>query len=102
MSLAAVSAHMGSMEELLASLRALSERFADSPSDDAREISLELDALVQSAPAAEYEYRHNLGWDNTWMELDEAHVALVLKRGHTVERRQAIRGGWEPVTEVPA
>lgn len=101
MSLSGASAHMRSMEELLASLRALSARFSDSPSDEAREMSWEIDALIKSAPAPPYQYRHHPGWDTTWMDLDESQLEIVLKRGHTVER-QALLGAWEPVTEVPA
>jgi hypothetical protein len=89
------------MEELLASLRALSARYADSPGDDARELSWELDVLIQEAPSPAYQYRNHPRWDTTWMDLDESQVGVVLEHGHSVERR-LILGDWEAVTEVPA
>jgi hypothetical protein len=84
------------MEEILAALRALSARYRDSDSDEARELSWELDVLLQATPAPAYQHRHHMAWDNTWLDLDETQLEHVLNLGHTVERR-ALAGGWEPV-----
>lgn len=63
---------------------------------------MELTVLLHEAEAAAaYQYRHHPSWDTTWMDLDESQLEHVLRHGHTVER-QALAGGWEAVTEVPA
>ncbi|WP_139187281.1 hypothetical protein [Pseudarthrobacter chlorophenolicus] len=91
------------MEELIAELKALAARHATSPNPDVQSILGGLNTILERAevtPAA-YQYRHHLGWDNTWLDLDENQVTLVLKNGHTVERRR-IAGDWEAVTEAPS
>jgi hypothetical protein len=89
----------GMSSTLHTELRNLIERHLPSKNQDSQNVLMELQwLLARESPA--YEYRHNPGWDTTWMELDESQVELVLERGHSVQRRRII-GGWEPVTEVP-
>lgn len=97
-SLTRPSAHMVVMEELLADLRKLAARHRTSSNDDVQELLLDLNVLLDSAPAAVFQYRNHPTWDTTWMDLDPSQLDVVLKHGHTVERR-LIAGGWEIVTE---
>lgn len=92
------------MEQFIADLKDLAARHASSPGRDFGALLGNLNAIIAraeaNAPAAQYQYRHHLGWDDTWLDLDEAYVGLVLKQGHTVERRRVL-DVWEPVTEAP-
>lgn len=90
---------MISMANLHTDLRNLIASHLPSKNQEAQDILMELTILLQGAPT--YQYRHHSSWDTTWMELDESQVAIVLGRGHDVER-QLILGAWEAVTEVPA
>ncbi|HEX9089246.1 MAG TPA: hypothetical protein VF867_17280 [Arthrobacter sp.] len=76
----------------------LSRNHSDNP--EVQDLLLELELTLDTAGTPEYQYRNHPTWDTTWMDLDEAQIAVVLKHGHTVERR-LVAGGWEPVTEVP-
>jgi hypothetical protein len=77
-------------------------RHLPSKGEEAQDILMDLALLLNDAEVAPvYQYRHQMGWDDTWMDLDESQLEHVLRHGHTVERRP-IAGGWEPVTEVPA
>lgn len=86
----------GMSSTLHTELRDLLQRHLPSKNQDSQNILMELQMLLaRDTPA--YEYRHNLGWDGTWMELDESQLELVLERGHAVQRRR-IMGGWEDYT----
>lgn len=90
------SAHIGSMDTLSAALAELAARHESSPDQDFDALLAEVKELAGN-PATAYEYRHNLGWDNTWLELDEPQLDHVLRMGHPVERRRIV-GGWERYT----
>ena len=92
---------MGSMPTLHTYLRELLERHRSSEAPEVQDLLRDLDLILASAPAPVYQYRHQIRWDETWLDLNEPGVGLVLERGHTVERR-IILSDWEPVTEVPA
>lgn len=92
---------MRRMDELLADLRKLAARHRGSSDEGLQDFLLDLGIILDGAPAMGYQYRHHMGWDTTWMDLDEAQVPIVLKQGHTVERR-LILDSWENVTQVPA
>lgn len=95
---------MAVMKQLIADLKALVDRHAASPGRDFGALIGNLNAVLAQAEAnpqnVQYLYRHHQGWDDTWLDLDEAHVGIVLKQGHTVERRRVL-DAWEPVTEAP-
>lgn len=88
---------MGSMDNLATALAELAARHEASTEQDFAALLAEVKELAGHPPATGYQYRHNMGWDSTWMDLDEGLTDLVLERGHTVERRRVI-GGWEPYT----
>jgi hypothetical protein len=93
---------MWDMANLQADLQRIIRRHRASSNEDVQEILLDLSvALDDAAGTAEYQYRNHPTWDTTWMDLDPVQVAVVLKHGHTVERR-LIAGDWEAVTEAPA
>ncbi|WP_227471680.1 hypothetical protein [Paenarthrobacter sp. YJN-5] len=85
------------MDNLSPALAALAARHEASLDKDFDALLAEVKQLAGHPPATGYEYRHNLGWDRTWMELDESQVDIVLERGHPVQRRR-IMGGWEDYT----
>lgn len=88
------------MANLHTDLRNLINSHLPSKNQEAQDILMELTILLHAAAPA-HQYRHHPTWDTTWVELDESQVAIVLERGHAVER-QLILGDWEAVTEVPA
>jgi hypothetical protein len=88
-------------KNLLADLSELIGRHRDSETPEVQDLVRDLDLILSSAPAPAYQYRNHPKWDDTWMDLDESQLEIVLKMGHTVER-QALLGAWETVTEVPA
>ena len=90
---------MWRMEELLADLRKLAARHRRTSNEEVQDLLLDLGIILDDAPVPEYQYRNHPRWDTTWMDLDESQLEIVLKHGHTVERR-LISGDWEPVTEV--
>lgn len=96
-----MSAHMDGMANLHTNLRKLLTRHRNSGIPEVQEVLRELASILASAPTPAYQYRNHPKWDDTWMELDESQLEIVLKMGHTVER-QALLGAWEPVTEVSA
>lgn len=98
-SLAACSAHMSGMANLHADLRNLIKDHLPSKNQEAQDILMELTMLL-TRETPTYQYRHHLGWDTTWLDLDESQVAHVLSKGHTIQRR-LVAGDWESVTEVP-
>lgn len=88
------------MANLHTDLRSLIDSHLPSKNQEAQDILMELTLLLtREAPA--YQYRHHLGWDTTWLDLDESQIAHVLSNEHTIERR-LVAGDWETVTEVPA
>lgn len=95
---------MSGMEQLIADLKVLVARHASSPGRDFGALIGNLNAVITQAEAnaqkVQYLYRHHLEWDDTWLDLEESYVGLVLKQGHTVERRRVL-DAWEPVTEAP-
>lgn len=95
------SVHMGSMPTLHTDLRKLLTRHRNSGIPEVQDVLRELASILASAPTPAYQYRNHPKWDDTWMDLDESQLEIVLKMGHTVER-QALLGPWEPVTEAPA
>lgn len=91
---------MGSMtKNLHTELTDLIGRHLPSKNREAQDILMELTLLLQAAGAPAYQYRHQMGWDETWLDLDESQLPHVLKHGHIVERRP-YAGDWEPVTEA--
>ena len=88
---------MRCMANLHTDLRNLINSHLPSKNQEAQDILMELAILLSEDP--EYQYRNHPTWDTTWMDLDEAQIAVVLKHGHTVERR-LVAGGWEAVTEA--
>mgnify|MGYP003430177356 FL=1 len=94
------SAHMRRMEELLAELRKLAARHRCTSNEEVQDLLLDLGIILDNAPAPAFQYRNHPAWDTTWMDLDEAQVDVVLKHGHTVERR-LVSGDWASVTEAP-
>lgn len=94
-----MSAHMTGMANLHADLTSIINSHLPSKNQEAQDILMELTILLH-ATAPTYQYRHHPAWDTTWVELDESQVAIVLERGHAVER-QHVLGDWEAV-EVPA
>lgn len=75
-----LSAHMWGMDQLLADLRHLVTHHAATAHPDFSGLISGLTAAIERAETApsSYEYRHHLGWDDTWMELDESQIAVVL------------------------
>lgn len=98
---AAGSAHISAMANLHADLTELLARHRDSEVPEVQDLLRDLDLILVSASAPAYQYRNHPKWDDTWMDLDESQLGLVLKMGHAVERR-ALAGDWEAVTELPA
>ncbi|KIS27851.1 hypothetical protein TV39_08985 [Arthrobacter sp. SPG23] len=90
-----LSAHMLSMEQLIAELESLLARHASSPNPDFYGLLGSLNIIVQVVEAApcEYHNRHILGWDSTWLDLEESQVAHVPRKVHPVERRPIARVG---------
>lgn len=94
------------MDNLPAALATLVARHEVDPIKDFDALISELKELAGQPPATGFEYRHHPAWDDTWLKLDESQVAIVLERGHPVQRRR-IMGGWEsyvggPVASEPA
>lgn len=93
---------MGYMaKNLHAELTDVITRYLPSKNQEPQDILMELAVLLHKTGTPEYQYRNHPAWDTTWMDLDEAQIAVVLKHDHTVERR-LILGDWEAVTEAPA
>jgi hypothetical protein len=97
---------MMSMDNLSTALAALVARHEANPVSDFDAFLAEVKDLANRPPAIGFEYRHHPAWDDTWLELDESQVAIVLERGHPVQRRR-IMGGWEsyiggPVAPEPS
>jgi hypothetical protein len=90
------------MANLHAGLKELIERHRHSENPEVQDLLRDLGITLDSAPMPVYQYRNHPSWDETWMDLDESQVGIVLKHGHVVERRHAVLGPWEAVTEVPA
>ena len=93
---------MNGMANLHADLTELLALHRHSEVPEVQDLLRDMDLILDAAPAPVYQYRNHPRWDDTWMDLDESQVGAVLKHGHVVERRHAILGGWEAVTEVPA
>ena len=91
---------MTGMANLHADLRNLIDDHLPSKNQEAQDILMELTILLHREVPT-YQYRHHPRWDTTWLDLDESQIDIVLKRGHTVERR-LILNEWENVTQVPA
>lgn len=72
---------MRCMDELLADLRKLAARHRSSSNEGLQDFLLDLGFILDDAPVAAYQYRNHPAWDTTWMDLDEAQVAVVLKLG---------------------
>ncbi|GAA4033273.1 hypothetical protein GCM10023063_15980 [Arthrobacter methylotrophus] len=88
------------MANLHADLTKLLARHRASRNQDFTGLLTDIQMAVDDAGTPEYQYRNHPSWDTTWMDLDESQIGVVLKQGHSVERR-LILGGWEAVTEVP-
>lgn len=90
------------MANLQTELSKLLNRHRHSENPEVQDLVMDLEIILASVPTpAAYQYRHHMGWDNTWMDLDQSQLEHVLKHGHTVERRP-LADGWELVAEVPA
>lgn len=89
------------MEELLADLTSLLDRLSSSPHPRYALLHQGVtDAITKhSGPPAQYQYRHRMPWDPTWMDLEPSNIPAVLAQSHTVQRRR-IAGDWETVTEA--
>jgi hypothetical protein len=92
---------MTGMANLHTDLRGIIDTHRHSENPEVQDLLRDLELTLDTAGPPAYQHRHHPTWDTTWMELDESQVAIVLERGHTVER-QLLLDAWETVTEVPA